>query len=95
MVLTQPSSQEVRCAGLQRRVPGISRKMLSVTLRNPVRGGLVTCRVDGSAPHALPITELGLSLEAALPGVRAWAEEHMTEADRANELSHWAQDTAA
>ncbi|MFJ3422019.1 hypothetical protein ACIPN8_37420 [Streptomyces sp. NPDC086082] len=30
---------------------------------------------------------LALSLDTALPAVRNWAEEHMTEVDRTNELS--------
>jgi DNA-binding HxlR family transcriptional regulator len=33
------------------------------------------------------LTPLGLSLEQPLAMVRAWAEEHMPEIDRANQLS--------
>ncbi|MBQ1118401.1 winged helix-turn-helix transcriptional regulator [Streptomyces anulatus] len=91
-VLAEASPQEVRFAELQRRMPGVSQKMLSVTLQNLVRDGLVTRRVEPTAPPRVHyrITELGLSLEAALAGLRAWAEEHMAEVDRANESSRWA-----
>jgi DNA-binding HxlR family transcriptional regulator len=33
------------------------------------------------------LTPLGLSLEGPLAAVRAWAEEHMAEVDRANQRS--------
>ncbi|MFF3748944.1 winged helix-turn-helix transcriptional regulator [Streptomyces sp. NPDC002018] len=88
-VLAEASPQEVRFGELQRRMPGISQKMLSVTLHNLTRDGLVTRRVEPSVPPRVHyrLTELGLSLEAALAVVRAWAQEHMPEVDRANELS--------
>ncbi|MFJ9817373.1 winged helix-turn-helix transcriptional regulator [Streptomyces sp. NPDC101151] len=86
-VLAEASPQEVRFGELQRRMPGVSQKMLSVTLQNLTRDGLVTRRVEPSVPPRVHyrLTELGLSLEAALAVVRAWAEEHMAEVDRANE----------
>lgn len=77
-------------ATLPRRASGRSGgQMFSVTLQNLVRDGLVTRRVEPTVPPRVHyrITELGLSLEVALAGVRAWAEEHMAEVDRANELS--------
>ncbi|WP_455568105.1 winged helix-turn-helix transcriptional regulator [Streptomyces mutabilis] len=69
-------------------MPGDSWKMLSVTQRNLVRDGLVTRRVEPTVPPRMHyrITELGLSLEAALAGVRAWAEENMAEVDRAERV---------
>lgn len=88
-VLAQAAPDEVRFAELRRRMPGVSQKMLSVTLRSLTRDGLITRRVEPTVPPRVyyRLTELGLSLEAALATVRAWAEEHMAEIDRANELS--------
>ncbi|MGW7006044.1 winged helix-turn-helix transcriptional regulator [Streptomyces sp. NPDC054933] len=88
-VLAEASPDEVRFAELQRRMPGVSQKMLSVTLRNLARDGLVTRRVEPTVPPRVHyrITGLGLSLEVPLAMVRAWAEEHMAEIDRANHIN--------
>lgn len=89
-VLAEAAPDEVRFAELQRRMPGISQKMLSATLRNLTHDGLVTRRVEPAVPPRVyyRITELGLSLEVPLAMVRAWAEEHMAEIDRAHALRH-------
>ncbi|MFQ6142111.1 winged helix-turn-helix transcriptional regulator [Streptomyces seoulensis] len=88
-VLAEAAPAEVRFSELLRRMPGVSQKMLSVTLRHLTRDGLVARRVEPTVPPQVHyrLTGLGLSLEAALAVVRAWAEEHMAEVDRANELS--------
>ncbi|MET7893319.1 winged helix-turn-helix transcriptional regulator [Streptomyces mirabilis] len=89
-VLAEASPEEVRFAELQRRMPGVSQKMLSVTLQGMTRDGLVDRRVEPSVPPRVHyrLTPLGLSLEVPLAMVRAWAEEHMAEVDRANARSH-------
>jgi DNA-binding HxlR family transcriptional regulator len=63
--------------------------MPSVTLHSLTRDGLVACRVEPTVPPRVHyrLTELGLSLEVTLAAVRALAEEHMAEIDRANALS--------
>ncbi|MEV5710745.1 helix-turn-helix domain-containing protein [Actinoallomurus sp. NPDC052274] len=73
-------------AELQRRMPGVSQKMLSTTLRSLTRDGLVARRVEPTVPPRVHyrLTDLGLSLEAVLAAVRDWAEEHMAEIDRAD-----------
>jgi DNA-binding HxlR family transcriptional regulator len=88
-VLAEESPGEVRFSELQRRMAGISQKMLSTTLQNMVRDGLVSRRVEPTVPPRVHyrLTALGLSLEEPLAVVRAWAEEHMVEIDRANRLS--------
>lgn len=80
---------ELRFAELRRRMPGVSQKMLSVTLHNLVRDGLVARRVEPTVPPRVHyrLTELGLSLDRPLAALRAWAEEHMAEIDRANAAS--------
>lgn len=86
-VLAEASPHEVRFAELRRRMPGVSQKMLSMTLQSLTHDGLVTRRVEPTVPPRVHyrLTELGLSLEAALATVRAWAEGHMAEIDRNNE----------
>ncbi|MEU9993574.1 helix-turn-helix domain-containing protein [Streptomyces sp. NPDC048045] len=82
-VLSEAAPEEVRFAELQRRMPGVSQKMLSATLRNLTLDGLVTRRVEPTVPPRVHyrITALGLSLEVPLAALRSWAEEHMAEID--------------
>ncbi|MFG2721194.1 winged helix-turn-helix transcriptional regulator [Streptomyces sp. NPDC048416] len=84
--LADAAPDEVRFAELKRRMPGVSQKMLSVTLRSLVRDGLVARRVEPAVPPRVfyRLTGLGRSLDAVLAGLRSWAEEHMAEIDRAN-----------
>ncbi|GAA2143061.1 winged helix-turn-helix transcriptional regulator [Actinomadura napierensis] len=85
-VLADAAPGEVRFAELRRRMPGVSQKMLSATLQSLARDGLVDRRVEPAVPPRVHyrLTDLGLSLEGALAVVRAWAEDHMAEVDRAN-----------
>nr|WSW71032.1 helix-turn-helix transcriptional regulator [Streptomyces sp. NBC_00995] len=85
--LADAAPDEVRFAELRRRMPGVSQKMLSVTLRSLTRDGLVARRVEPTVPPRVfyRLTGLGLSLEAVLAGLRTWAEAHMAEIGRANE----------
>lgn len=86
-VLAKAAPQEVRFAELRRRMPGVSQKMLSTTLQGLVKDGLARRRVEPTVPPRVhySLTPLGLSLEEPLAALRAWAEEHMAEIDRANE----------
>ncbi|MFH9072019.1 winged helix-turn-helix transcriptional regulator [Streptomyces alboflavus] len=88
-VLAEEAPDELRFAELRRRIPGISQKMLSVTLQSLVRDGLVARRVEPTVPPAVHyrLTALGLSLERPLSALRAWAETHMPEIDRSNRLA--------
>ncbi|MFI2082807.1 winged helix-turn-helix transcriptional regulator [Streptomyces rubiginosohelvolus] len=88
-VLAEADPGEVRFAELRRRVPGISQKMLSVTLQSLARDGLVSRRVEPTVPPAVHyrLTGLGLSLEEPLSALRSWAEAHMAEIDRNNLLA--------
>ncbi|MGW7353439.1 helix-turn-helix domain-containing protein [Streptomyces sp. Z26] len=85
-VLAEAAPGEVRFAELRRRMPGVSQKMLSVTLRALVRDGLVARRVEPTVPPGVHyrLTDLGLSLDGPLAALRDWAETHMPEVDRNN-----------
>jgi DNA-binding HxlR family transcriptional regulator len=72
---------------LLRKVDGISQKMLSQTLRELERNGLVE-RIDYRTvpPHVeYRLTELGQSLSRALGAVDRWAEEHYAQMVAARE----------
>ena len=88
-VLAEAAPGEVRFAELRRRIPGVSQKMLSVTLHSLVRDGLVARRVEPTVPPRVHyrLTDLGRSLDVPLAALRNWAEEHMARIDEANAMA--------
>lgn len=77
----------VRYSAIGRGVQGISQKMLTQTLRNLERDGLVTRTVHAEVPPRVDyeLTELGQSLQEAVAVLEAWARDHMPEVTRARE----------
>jgi len=75
----------VRFTRLGELVGGVSQKMLTKTVRQMERDGLVTRTVHPVIPPKVEyrLTELGHSLGAAFCGVWIWAEEHSDEIARA------------
>ena len=69
---------EVRFTQVGRLVPGISQKMLTQTLRQMERDGLVHRTIHPVIPPRVDyrLTELGFSLGAAFCSVWIWAEEN-------------------
>ena len=76
---------ELRFTRLSEMVPGISYKMLTQTLRQMEREGLVARTVHPVIPPKVEyrLTSLGLSLSAAFCGVWLWAAEHLEEVETA------------
>lgn len=73
-------ARELSYGELHRQTNGVSRKMLSATLRDLVRDGLVQRRPGSrSAPQRVyyRLTELGQSLVVALDDLSMWADAHM------------------
>jgi DNA-binding HxlR family transcriptional regulator len=70
---------EMRFTQIGRAVPGISQKMLTQTLRQMERDGLVIRTIHPVIPPRVEykLTDLGVSLGAAFCGVWLWAEEHL------------------
>jgi len=70
---------ELRFTQLSRLVTGISQKMLTQTLREMEREGLVIRTVHPVIPPKVEyrLTDLGLSLGAAFCGVWIWAEQNL------------------
>ena len=71
----------MRYSELSRRLAGVSQKMLTQTLRSLERDGLLTRTVTPTVPVTVSyeLTELGLSLQLLMRGIKAWAEAHMDE----------------
>lgn len=76
---------ELRFTQLSRHVAGISQKMLTQTLRQMERDGMVSRTVHAVVPPRVDyrLTELGLSLGAAFCGVWIWAEDHLAQVEAA------------
>ena len=76
---------ELRFTQLSRLVAGISQKMLTQTLRQMERDGMVTRTVHAVVPPRVDyrLTELGASLGAAFCGVWIWAEANLAKVEAA------------
>lgn len=63
---------------LRREIPSVSQRMLTLTLRNLERDGLVSRTVTPSIPPRVDyeLTELGKSLQAPICGLVSWAHAH-------------------
>jgi DNA-binding HxlR family transcriptional regulator len=71
----------LRYSELSRRLAGVSQKMLTQTLRSLERDGLLTRTVTPTVPVTVTyeLTDLGLSLQGLMRGMKLWAEAHMDE----------------
>jgi DNA-binding HxlR family transcriptional regulator len=69
----------MRYGELQRRVGGVSQKMLTQTLRSLEDDGLVARRIYPVVPPMVEysLTPLGRTLTEPLTAVRQWAEKHL------------------
>ncbi|MFE4635886.1 winged helix-turn-helix transcriptional regulator [Streptomyces sp. NPDC056773] len=71
----------MRYSELSRRLAGASQKMLTQTLRSLEGDGLVTRTVTPTVPVTVTyeLTELGVSLNRVMAGLKDWAEAHMAD----------------
>lgn len=85
LVIIALSEDPRRYADLRRRVQGVTKKMLTQTLRTLEREGLVERRVFDTVPvqTEYSLTELGRSLARAVATIRAWAYDNMDRIDGA------------
>src|ERR1700677_2405623 len=69
-----------RFSELERAIPGISQRMLTLTLRNLERDGLVRRTVFPEVPPRVDyeLTRLGKTLLVPIQGLAEWAAEHRT-----------------
>ena len=73
--------QTLRFSELQRRIDGISQRMLTVTLRQLERDGLVTRTVYPVVPPRVEysLTPLGCTLLSTIQSLVTWTEVHQAE----------------
>lgn len=86
---------ELRFTQVARQVPGISQKMLTQTLRQMERDGLVQRTVHPVIPPRVEyrLTDLGYSLGEAFCGVWTWAEENLARIEAARSRFDMAKTT--
>jgi DNA-binding HxlR family transcriptional regulator len=74
-----------RFSQLRRDIDGISQRMLTVTLRNLERDGLVSRQIYPEVPPRVEytLTDLGTSLHESILGLVQWSENHTTEIQQA------------
>ena len=79
------SGGEIRFTQLRERIGGVSQKMLTMTLRQLERDGLVTRRVHAVVPPRVDykLTPLGETLGEAVCGIWTWVEKNMNTVSRA------------
>jgi DNA-binding HxlR family transcriptional regulator len=78
---------ELRFSQLRERLPGISQKMLTQTLRQLERDGMVTRHVHAVVPPRVDyrLTPLGRSFAETVCNIWLWAGRHLSEVQRARE----------
>jgi DNA-binding HxlR family transcriptional regulator len=71
----------MRYSELSRVLAGVSQKMLTQTLRNLERDGLISRTVTPTVPVTVSyeLTDLGLSLHLMMRGLKIWAQDHVDE----------------
>lgn len=78
LVIAMLSDGPLRFSELRRRVEGISQRMLTLTLRNLERDGLVTRTVTPTIPPRVDyeLTPLSRTLLEPIVGLHTWAEKN-------------------
>ncbi|MFE9582841.1 winged helix-turn-helix transcriptional regulator [Nocardia sp. NPDC006044] len=79
LILAALADGPLRYAEINRRIAGVSPKMLTQTLRTLERDGLLTRRVTAAVPVRVDyeLTELGHSLKPVMQAIKSWAEQRM------------------
>ena len=81
---------------LRREIPSVSQRMLTLTLRNLERDGLVSRTVTPSIPPRVDyeLTDLGQSLQKPICGLATWAMDNVEAIHAAQARFDLAQDQA-
>jgi DNA-binding HxlR family transcriptional regulator len=77
-ILVAAGAGPLRFSELSRAVPGVSRRMLTLTLRNLERDGMVVRTVFPTAPPRVEysLTPMALELHDVLVALTGWARRH-------------------
>ncbi len=79
LILAALADGEQRYSELSRTIAGVSQKMLTQTLRNLERDGILIRSITPAVPVRVSyrLTPLGRSLLPVVKAVKDWAEQHM------------------
>lgn len=85
-VVSLADSGPTRFGALRRRLEGVSQKMLTVTLRQLERDGLVARTLYDEMPLRVEysLTHLGVSLVPLARELKAWAERNLHTVEHSN-----------
>lgn len=85
LIITMLKDGTLRFGELQRRVPTVSKKMLTATLRGLERDGYLTRTVTPSIPPRVDygLTAMGRDVLKPLDALARWALDHRTEVEAA------------
>ena len=81
LVIALLDNRSMRFTELKKTIDGISQRMLTVTLRQLERDGLVNRTVHPVVPPRVDyaLTPLGVTLHATIQSLVSWTETHQTE----------------
>lgn len=84
LVITHLKFGEHRFSELKRALPDISQRMLTLTLRNLERDGLIHRKVTPTKPPRVDyrLSDLGISMLEPLYALSAWAAGHREEIEQ-------------
>ena len=87
LIVTLLGDGEMRFSELRREIEGISQRMLTLTLRNLERDGLVTRTVFPTIPPKVEyaLTPLGRSLLEPITQLGEWARRNISKIDAARQ----------
>ena len=85
LVIAELGEGPVRFNALQRAIRGVSQRMLTLTLKNLERDGLVSRTVTPTVPPRVDyaLTDLGRSMLAPVQALGDWAAAHIPQMDAA------------
>jgi DNA-binding HxlR family transcriptional regulator len=97
LVVSTLANGSKRFNELRREIPSVSQRMLTLTLRNLERDGLVSRTVTPTIPPRVDyeLTDLGSSLVGPLHGLETWALEHVEDIHAAHARFDAEQDARA
>jgi DNA-binding HxlR family transcriptional regulator len=87
LILKALCHKQLRYSELHRAIPGISQKVLTASLRQLERDGIVKRTVHPVVPPKVEyeMTALGFSVFEVVDALRDWAESHLSEIESARE----------
>ncbi len=80
IIMTLSNNGILRFNEINKIIPDVSQKMLTVTLRTLEADGLISRKIYPEIPPRVEyeLTELGVSLVPHIKGLATWANEHLT-----------------